>query len=200
MGSTHGGSLYRATETAKMITDCGCIPKVQFLNTPALLSNNIALKFKDITALKSQFDNLICSTWTKAGIRMLFLYDIDIKLAASSDRSTLTEFLWENDYQKPVYISLKSCEPQYYPNGINLYCIAQYPVDFVVSFEGLFPKYDGFSDHTRGFTQTIQAVKAGAKYIEKHVMLDDSIKCADSMFAINPTELKKLVKGVEKCE
>jgi N-acetylneuraminate synthase/N,N'-diacetyllegionaminate synthase len=79
-----------------------------------------------------------------------------------------------------------------YPEATHLYCLPIYPVPYVVDFTGLFPLFDGFSDHTMGINQTFKAVNAGAKVIEKHVRLDYETNCPDAKFAVTFEELKKL--------
>lgn len=55
----------------------------------------------------------------------------------------------------------------------------------------------GFSDHTKDIYAAIGSVAQGAQIIEKHVKLDDE-NTVDSKFAINCSELKKLVDGCNK--
>lgn len=79
-------------------------------------------------------------------------------------------------------------------NATKLYCIPHYPVLFEVAFDELFPRFDGFSDHTLGLRQTQRAIDAGALVIEKHVRLgyDDELSCPDGRFSVNLKDLKKL--------
>jgi sialic acid synthase SpsE len=83
----------------------------------------------------------------------------------------------------------------------RLYCIAEYPVKYRIDFDGIFKRFDGFSDHTLGISQSIEAVNRGARIIEKHFRLDNK-KCdhvPDGMFAIKPYLLEKLCT-VAKCQ
>ena len=67
----------------------------------------------------------------------------------------------------------------------KLYCIPEYPVRYEVNFDELFPRFDGFSDHTMGIKQTQRAIDAGAKIIEKHVRLGYADEtCPDAFFAV----------------
>lgn len=88
------------------------------------------------------------------------------------------------------------------PDGATkLFCLPYYPVYFQVSFEELFPRFDGFSDHTLGWDQTLLAVSAGAKVIEKHMRT--SLKpdtCADSRFALSPAEFSAMVASIRSLE
>lgn len=79
------------------------------------------------------------------------------------------------------------------PRATKLYCIPQYPVQFQVIFDTLFPRFDGFSDHTLGIKQTQRAIDSGAKTIEKHVRLGyEDETCPDAYFAVKIEELGAL--------
>lgn len=76
---------------------------------------------------------------------------------------------------------------------IKLYCIPEYPVRYEVCFDELFPRFDGFSDHTLGIRQTKRAIEAGAKIIEKHVRLGyEDETCPDAKFAVTIEEFAKV--------
>lgn len=92
-----------------------------------------------------------------------------------------------------------SCDPlhdrQMDPRVSRLYCIPEYPVRYEVAFDGLFPRFQGFSDHTLGTRQTLRALEAGANIIEKHMTLDHhDIICPDAGFALLPHEFKSIIK------
>jgi sialic acid synthase SpsE len=83
------------------------------------------------------------------------------------------------------------------PGCTELFCLPFYPVYYQVSFEGLFPKFSGFSDHTLGTSQTIKAIEAGAKIIEKHVYQNEKSKTPDRKFAISWDELRELKEAIK---
>lgn len=58
----------------------------------------------------------------------------------------------------------------------------------------------GYSDHTLGITVPISAVARGAKVIEKHFTLDKNLPGPDHKFALEPDELKAMVKGIREAE
>lgn len=58
----------------------------------------------------------------------------------------------------------------------------------------------GFSDHTLGITIPIAAVSRGANVIEKHFTLSRKMKGPDHSFALEPDELKEMVKGIREVE
>ena len=57
----------------------------------------------------------------------------------------------------------------------------------------------GLSDHTLCNTAALAAVTLGASAIEKHFILDRSMKGPDSNFSIEPKELEQLVKSTRNC-
>ncbi|WP_418791006.1 pseudaminic acid synthase [Phosphitispora sp. TUW77] len=58
----------------------------------------------------------------------------------------------------------------------------------------------GYSDHTLGITVPIAAAAWGARVIEKHFTIDKTLKGPDHKFALNPVELKAMVKGIREAE
>jgi N-acetylneuraminate synthase len=58
----------------------------------------------------------------------------------------------------------------------------------------------GFSDHTQGVHIPVAAVAKGAKVIEKHFTLDRKMKGPDHSFAIEPSELKQMVRNIKDVE
>ena len=58
----------------------------------------------------------------------------------------------------------------------------------------------GLSDHTEGILTPPIAVAMGAKVIEKHYTVDRSLSGPDHPFAIEPDELKEMVKNIRLVE
>jgi len=59
----------------------------------------------------------------------------------------------------------------------------------------------GYSDHTKHpYKAPIAAVVNGAKVIEKHITLDKKMKGPDHFFALEPHELKLMVKKIRETE
>lgn len=97
-----------------------------------------------------------------------------------------------------------SCSPMdtigHYGGFIKLLCIPEYPVTYKIDFS-LINKFgfDGFSDHTIGYVQTLEAIENGAEYIEKHITLNYSdINCPDHYFALKPKELKEMMYDIKR--
>ena len=98
-----------------------------------------------------------------------------------------------------------------YGNGqiALLHCTAEYPANLkdcnigvIRTYKRNFPEFIiGFSDHTEEPSLApIQAIKAGAKIIEKHITLDKTLPGADHCFALEPNELRKMVKDIRYAE
>ena len=82
-------------------------------------------------------------------------------------------------------------------NITKLYCISEYPVKYEIAFDEIFPTFDGFSDHTLGYQQTLRAVEMGAEWIEKHIKLEYAdVTCPDSYFALNAKEAKEMCQKI----
>jgi N-acetylneuraminate synthase len=90
-------------------------------------------------------------------------------------------------------------------NIVILHCVSVYPTPIdkvnlnnILSLRKLFPNYPiGFSDHTIGDEAAIAATALGAALIEKHITLDASKLGMDNQMAMEPDDLKELVK---KCK
>lgn len=59
----------------------------------------------------------------------------------------------------------------------------------------------GYSDHTKEISKApVQAVYLGAKVIEKHITLSKKMPGPDHFFALEPKELRKMVKDIRRVE
>lgn len=58
----------------------------------------------------------------------------------------------------------------------------------------------GYSDHTLGIAVPIAAVTCGAKVIEKHFTISRSLAGPDHPFALQPEELKAMIRGIREAE
>ena len=112
-----------------------------------------------------------------------------VGLFRSLSFETLTKF-------SQIYVSTDTTYDLFRIQRVStLYCISEYPVRFHIDWEGIFPRFDGFSSHCLGIEQDVRAVQAGAKIIEKHFTLDSrNIHCPDHQFALRPSRLKEFVQ------
>ena len=90
---------------------------------------------------------------------------------------------------------------------ILLHCNSLYPTPVdVVNFKAMetmrtsFKVPVGFSDHTLGIHIPVAAVATGACVIEKHFTLDRNLLGPDHSFAIEPDELKEMVRCIREVE
>lgn len=90
---------------------------------------------------------------------------------------------------------------------ILLHCNSLYPTPVeVVNLKAIetmrtaFKVPVGFSDHTLGIHIPIAAVAMGACMIEKHFTLDRTLPGPDHSFAIEPDELKEMVRCIREVE
>ncbi len=87
-----------------------------------------------------------------------------------------------------------------------LRCVSAYPADprtmDLNSIEVLrgFGVVFGLSDHTRDNVAALASVALGAKFIEKHFIVDKSWGGPDAFFSLEPDEFKRLVQDVRTCE
>lgn len=88
-----------------------------------------------------------------------------------------------------------------------LHCSISYPTELKKCNMGVidtlklaFPDIRiGYSDHTKQVSAAaVQAVYMGAVMIEKHITLDKNMKGPDHFFALEPDELKRMVKDIRK--
>ena len=201
-GSCHMGKLDYAKELIRLAVDVGAnaIKFQLFKNLPP----NIELPYEWFTELVQYGNDLeievFASVFNYESFGIVEKCCSSIKFSFSQRYSDFIKFVDEGSLIKNLYISgiIDTIFPK---NAIKLYCIPQYPVPFIIDFEGIFPRFDGFSDHTLGFKQTIEAVRQGAKVIEKHFTLNYAdISCPDNNFALRPHELTKMVKAIRYME
>ncbi len=92
---------------------------------------------------------------------------------------------------------------------VIMHCVAVYPAPLKVlnlrtinMFKQCFPRaIVGFSDHSRDPAMGPKAAVAlGAKVVEKHITLDRRMPGPDHSFALNPRELKSMVKAIRDTE
>lgn len=88
-----------------------------------------------------------------------------------------------------------------------LKCTSSYPAPIeeanLIMIKEFAEKYGivtGLSDHTKGSVAPIVATVLGAKIIEKHFILDESVGGPDSSFSLTENEFKEMVDNVRSAE
>jgi len=211
VGSTHGGRL----ELCKRAVDICVELKVDAVKfqlfpnkAPFVGSGNVWLP-PDIfleTVEYAHEQNMQCSAsvFDEDSFEFLLSTSPDFIKFAYSKKDRLD---WIKDTLSNGYEAIVSCDvmteaslPKH-ANLKKLLCIPQYPVYFQVAFDALFPRFDGFSDHTLGFEQSLLAMDAGAKILEKHIKLSaNDSSCPDSHFSLSPAELATMVAHIRRKE
>ena len=94
---------------------------------------------------------------------------------------------------KPIIASLGVWKEKELPkikNAQFLYCVSEYPAH-ITELPNL-EKYDGFSDHSEGCYWAREAIKKGAKIIEKHFTLNKTLPGYNQKGSAEPWEMKDL--------
>jgi sialic acid synthase SpsE len=86
---------------------------------------------------------------------------------------------------------------------VYLYCysingVPVYPVMIPILFNGVFPKFNGFSDHSISSLNSICSITHGATVIERHICLNNDQAVPDARFALNPEKAKRFVQCIRK--
>ena len=88
-----------------------------------------------------------------------------------------------------------------------LHCVSEYPADiknlnlrFIRFLEKNFELNIGFSDHSTSIIVPSLAVSVGAKIIEKHLTLSNSLNGPDHKSSLNPNNFRKMILMVRQAE
>lgn len=94
---------------------------------------------------------------------------------------------------KPL-VSILHCTTEYPcpPSHVNLRAMDTLAKEFGLE--------SGYSDHTNGIEISLAAVARGARIIEKHFTLDQSLPGPDHAASMNPQELRALVSEIRNIE
>ena len=122
-------------------------------------------------------------------------------------------------YHKPMIISrgmateeeiqeaLDTVKSQGNNDIILLHCTSNYPAQLkdlnlsvLETLKNKFRVLVGYSDHSEGLDAPYIAALLGAAVIEKHITLDKTLPGPDQRFALDPDELKKMVKDIRNSE
>jgi sialic acid synthase SpsE len=194
-GSTHGNSMANIEELITLCTDVHAALKFQlFENIPPNIATNRKFFEQACQLCKAPgMCEIFASVWDEPAL------DLVNKMGCSS-----VKFAYSQRYNTGlIQKALRSFERIYISYGWNdiiqedpsiipLYVIPEYPVLYKVDFSSIFPRFAGFSDHTIGYSQTVDAIKAGARVIEKHVHPTKCTECPDARFALSPSNVRGL--------
>jgi len=202
IGSTHDGKLANCMKAIGCAAEAGVQDvKFQLLEKEHAKNGNVSICPSWLPELvkygRSSDVNVFASAWSLQSI--VALADsgaTSIKFAYSARLEQGLIDTAQTHFKEVIVSSDVMTGPL--PGVINLFCIPQYPVYFKVDFAEIFNAgFDGFSDHTLGINQTIDAIRAGARIIEKHVCQCPGSKCPDARFAISWDQVKLLKREAE---
>ena len=139
--------------------------------------------------------------------RVAWLEELGVKRHKIASRSIYdTELIAAMEATgKPIIASLGKIDERGIPEIKNcqyLFCVSDYPTymkeeNFPTKFGD---KYAGFSDHTIGTYWAREAIKRGAKIIEKHFTLSRDLPGHDQKGSANPTDMKDLITYAKQNE
>ncbi|MCV3532296.1 pseudaminic acid synthase [Campylobacter lari] len=130
-------------------------------------------------------------------------YDF-VRYVAKENKPTLvsTGIAYEEELEMVVKIFQENN-----PNLIFLKCTSAYPsqicdlnLNTIKTLQKKFNTIIGLSDHSEGFLAPTLAVALGAKVIEKHFILDKTLKSADAKFSLDYEEFKQMCNMIRKSE
>lgn len=213
-GHNHMGYMRHAKLLIDEAKACGCDAiKFQAYNTDyikkpwqsryfeLLLSEHTKEEFKE---LKEYCDKVgitfLCSAFDTEKLDWIEELRVPIhKLASRSIYDTQLIRRME-ETGKPILASLGKIDERGIPeiqNAKYLFCVSEYPTymtpEMFPSKFGEGEKYYGFSDHTIGMYWSREAVKRGARVIEKHFTLSRDLPGHDQKGSADPTEMKDFV-------
>jgi len=206
IGHNHNGNIRLAKEMIKESKACGAdIVKFQLYDIDKIKkphqSRYFELKYAQLN--KIEVDEL--SKYCKfIGIELMFSVfdadkvawceDIGVKRYKIASRSINDDEDWDavKATNKPIIASLGQWKGDKLPGHLAdyLYCVSEYPAH--IKELPSFDEYAGFSDHTIGCYWAREAIKRGARIIEKHFTLSKDLPGFNQKGSANPTELKDL--------
>jgi pseudaminic acid synthase len=128
-----------------------------------------------------------------------------IKYVASKDKPIIlsTGIAEEEDISLAIKTIREINKKQLY----LLKCTSSYPAPMdevnlitLSDYESKFDVIPGLSDHTKGIVAPIVATTLGARVIEKHFILDQSIGGPDASFSLDEKEFSDMVKAIRDAE
>jgi N,N'-diacetyllegionaminate synthase len=218
-----GGSVRKAEQMILQSKLAGAdAVKVQLWDTYRMLGDNREL-WEYLSMTKEQFLHLkefanglnidfFASAFHHDRLEWLLEAGIKNNKIASSlfriDFDLAKKMVEEYDFEK-TFVSLGKWDEKMYPFGekeglIYLHCVSKYPHEqnealklMPETFEG---SMLGYSDHSIGIDACVEAVKRGAKYIEKHFTIDHSLQCKTESAHVCSMNMEQLMELRNSCD
>lgn len=161
----------------------------------------------------------LASPFDREAVEQLYAVGVPAYKWASFEIVDLPLLKYASNKGKPMLLSTGMCNladiqealEAVYSTGnedvILLHCTSLYPTKInqvnlrmMDTMKNTFHLPVGLSDHTLGITVPIAAVARGACVIEKHYTLSRKLKGPDHPFALEPEELKQMVRAIREVE
>ena len=212
-GHNWNGNLDLAKEMIWVAKTCGAdVVKFQLYNTDYIKNpednhywelKTSELSREDLTILfqESYKANIefLCSVFDALRVQWTEALGIQRYKIASRSIDNIELIKAIEKTHKPIIASLGKWQSREFPNIKGqvdyLFCVSKYPAleEDMVNFPEKFDKYSGFSDHTLGINWAKEAIRRGAKIIEKHFTLSRKMPGCDQQNSIEPKELRELI-------
>jgi sialic acid synthase SpsE len=175
----------------EILNDYSQKKKVEFMSTPFDFESFQFLHELKVSKIKiASFDT----------VNLSFLK----KISSFNKEFIMSVGMSKLDEIKKAYNILKKNKK----NKISLlHCISSYPtpeknanLNCIKTLQEKFECIIGHSDHTNDIFVPFCAVAMGAKIIEKHFMINKSMKCVDKPVSITENQMKNLIKNIRRYE
>ena len=167
---------------------------IEFASTPFCKES-----FKILNQLNCSFIKIASFHLTNYELLdVIFRESIIKEIIISTGVSSFNDIKRTNQF----YESLKEKDK---PRLTFMHCVSEYPISSlenlnlinILEIAKLTGKEVGFSDHSKGFIAPTYSVSLGARVIEKHFTLDNSLEGADHAMSSNINDFKVMV---DKCK
>jgi N,N'-diacetyllegionaminate synthase len=161
----------------------------------------------------------LASPFDEVSVDCLYEVDVPAYKWASSETVNSPLLRYAASKKKPMLISTGMCDLADVSTAVEvvhatgnqdiilLHCVSLYPAKphqvnlrMMDTMRDAFHLPVGLSDHTLGFVIAAAAVARGACIIEKHFTLSRKLKGPDHAYALEPDELKQIVKAIREVE
>ena len=207
IGHNHNGSIRLAKLMIEEAKNCGAdAVKFQLYDTD-LIKRPWQWRYYELMAAELCRDDVhqLADQALKSDIELLFscfdpervdwAEEVGVIRHKVASRSIYDKNLWERllETGKPIIASLGAWRGDDLPpfDADYLYCVSEYPA-YIRELPN-FDKYAGFSDHTIGCYWAREAIKRGARIIEKHFTLSKKLPGHNQKGSADPQELKDFV-------
>jgi pseudaminic acid synthase len=205
ISGNHGGDLQKALDLIKAAADCGCdYAKFQYYCAALMPDQENRKLYDELRVPRSWLEYLFmvadarqiplfASVFDVGGVEELRKWRPPFFKIAAPESTRLTNYekiVGAIPRATPIIFSTASSN---HPFGamiansdILLWCHPGHPAKVANYKHG----YSGLSDHCADLTNSILAIEGDAKWIERHIKLNDD--CVDWEFSSNPEQMKRL--------